>query len=444
MKISKYEITLIAIFVIALALRIYWILSMETVQLFDFANFHMVATNIATGHGHTMHGLPVAWQGAFYPYVLGAVFWLFGTTSEMAAKWLNIVFSMATLGLCWFIFKKMFENKAYALITLGAVAFLPQYIAYVNVIGTEVFFTMLLAGIVFVKMYFTDKKWVFVALGVLMGAAALTRPFMLAYPVILAVFMWTITKDIKRSAILTSMSVAVMVAIITPWTIRNYQHFGRFIPVSYNSGYVLFINNNDINVNGLWMDPMRVVANNPERLAILEAAHDGRTIHQIHELEPYFSAWAREWIMQNPIEYLKMGVLRVQRTFFDGAIDIPMWAANVSPIYQENITDLERYFHERNHGFLVSLAGIITLVINGSAFLFLVVKFKAYALAVFTKVKRVDGLTAVTYINFAFLVVVPFVYEGQPRYAYPAFIFAIPMLIAFVHALSKRSEVRDA
>lgn len=439
MKISKHEIILMAIFAIALILRIYWIFAMETVQLYDFANFHMVATNIAQGNGHTMHGLPVAWQGMGYPYVLGAVFWLFGTTSEIAAKWLNIVFSMATLALCWFIFKKLFANKAYALIALGAVAFLPQYIAYVNVIGTEVFFTMLLAGIVFTKLYFDDKKWAFAILGVLMGVAALTRPFMLAYPVILAVFMWVATKDLKRVAILTGLSTAVMIIVITPWAIRNYQHFGRFIPVSYNSGYVLFINNNDLNTNGLWMDPMQVVADNPERLAILQEAHDGRTIHQIHELEPYFSAWARGWILQNPLEYLKMGVLRVQRTFFDGAIDIPMWAANVSPIYQENITDLQRHFYERNHGFLVSLAGIVTMIINASAFLFLIVKFKKFAWAVFTKAAQVDTLTAIMYINFAFLVVVPFVYEGQPRYAFPAFIFAIPMLVAFINKMEAKN-----
>ena len=436
-KIGINEITLLSIFVVALTLRIYWILAVDTVQLFDFANYQMIATNIANGYGHTMHGLPVAWQGSGYPYVLGLFYWLIGTTDVLAGKWLNVLFSMTTLVLCWFIFKKIFDDKKYALLALGGVAFLPQYIAYVNVIGTEVFFTLLLAAIIFVKLYFLDKKYVFVLIGLLIGVAALTRPFMLAYPVIAGVFMLTVSKQLKRSLIFAGLSLAVALVVIAPWTWRNYQHFGRFIPVSYNSGYVLFINNNDLNTNGLWMDPLRIVADDPERLEILQRGLEGRTVHQAHELEPYFGAWAREWIRQNPLQYLRMGVLRLHRTFFDGAIDIPMWTANVSPIYQEGITQLQRDNYLRHHNFLDSARGIMTIIINSAGFLFLLIMLKKYALAVFTKKGRLDLLTAVVYINFAFLVVIPFVYEGQPRYAFPAYILTIPAAVVIIQALAK-------
>jgi hypothetical protein len=212
--------------------------------------------------------------------------------------------------------------------------------------------------------------------------------------------------------------------------------YDRFIPISYNSGYVMFINNNDLNVNGMWMDPQRVVVDHPERAAILEAALYGHNIKQVHGIEPYFNSWAREWIAQNPGEYAKLGVLRVFSTFFDGANDIPQWAANVSPAQREGLSDSERLWYQRNHNFLISAADIITFVINGAGFLFLLAMFKKYALAVFTKKAAVNVLTAVIYINIAFFVVIAFMFEGQARYAFPVFIFMIPAAISLCAAIN--------
>ncbi|MCL2855339.1 MAG: glycosyltransferase family 39 protein [Defluviitaleaceae bacterium] len=431
-NISKAEIPLLVIFAAALLLRIYWVLNVPTVQLFDFANYQMIAENIANGLGHTMHGSPVAWQGSGYPYVLGIFYRIIGTTDVLAGKWLNIAFSMGTLVFCWLIYKKIFEKRKFALTALAITAFLPQYIAYVNVIGTEVFFTFLLSAIVFVKIYFLPKTPAFFVLGALIGLTALVRPFMMAYPVIAGIYMLSATKQLKRSLAFAGICFAVMVVIITPWAIRNYTHFGRFIPVSYNSGYVLFINNNNENVNGLWMNPLRATADFPDRHAILEQALDGRTIHQAYDVEPYLSAWAREWISQNPVEYLKLGVLRVYRTFFDGANDIPQWAANVSPMYDEGLTEAQRTWHRRNHNFLEASAGIITFILNGTGFLFMFAMVKKYAVGLFTKNGRISLHTAIIFINLAFLIVIPFFFEGQARYAFPAFIFVIPAAVAAI------------
>ncbi|MCL2169849.1 MAG: glycosyltransferase family 39 protein [Defluviitaleaceae bacterium] len=439
-RIGIGEIILLVIFAAALATRIFWIYNVETIQMFDFANYQMLASNIAQGYGHTMHGLPVAWQGSGYPYVLGLFYWLLGTTDVLAGFWLNIGFSMGTLLFCWFIFIKIFDEIKSALAALAVVAFLPQYIAYTNVIGTEIFFTFILSALIFIQLYFLEQKWGWVALGLLVGAAALTRPFMLAYPVIAGVFMLSTTKRLKQSLAFSGIILGIALVVIAPWAIRNYRHFERLIPVSYNSGYVLFINNNDINVDGLWLDPMRVVENEPERLAVLQEGLYGRTVHQAHELEPHFSRWAREWIWQNPGEYLKLGILRVHRTFFDGSNDIFQWAANVNPMYQEGITEHARLRYTRNHNFLEASADIITFMLTGTGFLFMFVMLKKYVVGLFTKNGSMPLLVALVYINFAFFIAIPFFFEGQARYAFPAYLFIIPAVVFMCEGLVQNSR----
>lgn len=436
----KKHIPLIIIFALALVARVYWVLAVGNVPVSDFANYQMLAENIARGYGHTMFGLPVAWQGSGYPYLLGFFYRIIGTTDVMAGKWLNVALSMGTLVFAWLIYSKIFTKGKFALVALGITAFLPQYVAYVNVIGTEVFFTFLLSAIIFVKLYFLPRLPAIFVLGVLIGLSALVRPFMLAYPVILGVFMLSTTKpkQVKRSLLFTGIAFLLTFALVSPWTIRNFNHFGRFIPISYNSGYVLFINNNDFNVNGLWMNPSGATFPYTDRHEILMNALDGRSIHQAHDLEPYFNIWARQWIAENPLEYLKLGVLRVYRTFFDGANDIPQWAANVTQIYAEGLTDVERARLQRNHNFLEASASIATYILSGTAFLFVFVRFKPYVVAFFSKYGKISLLTSIVYINLAFFIVIPFFFEGQARYAFPVFIFMIPAVVEVMRTLHEK------
>ena len=429
---SVNDFYLIIIFVGAFVARLLFLINVQTELVSDFLNYHMLASNIAAGLGHTMHELPVAWQGMGYPFVLGFFYYLTGTTSIMAGGMLNIIFSMGTLFFCYFIYIKIFDTKKYALIALALTAFLPQYIAYVNVIGTEVFFTFILSAIIFTKLYFLKRLSGYIAISVLIGLASLIRPFMMAYPLIIGVFVYSTTKAFKKSVVLSVFCMAIVFIIISPWTIRNYMHFERLILVSYNSGYVLYINNNDVNTRGVWMDPLNATIHTPYRHDILLHALEERTIHQVHEIEPYFNTWARQWILQNPIEYLKLGILRVNNTFFTGANDIPQWAANMSPLNDIYLTGLERNWHYRNHNFIEASLSIATLILTGAGFLFMFAMLKTYTIGLFTHKLQLSLHTAVIFINFAFFIVIPFFFEGQARYAFPAFIFIIPAAVRLI------------
>src|SRR5262249_60480337 len=87
----------------------------------------------------------------------------------------------------------------------------------------------------------------YVGAGLLLGAAALTRPFaLLAVPffalVLLAHLRW---RGLLAGVVLGLTTAAVVV----PWTYRNYHVHHRFVPVATNGGSTFYGGNNDRVVN---------------------------------------------------------------------------------------------------------------------------------------------------------------------------------------------------
>jgi hypothetical protein len=84
------------------------------------------------------------------------------------------------------------------------------------------------------------------AAGALFGLLVLSIPaFMLVTPLVLA-GMWVVNRGepglfIRRSALFLLWAVLV----VTPWTLRNAHVFGRFVPVSTNSGVNLLLGNSE-------------------------------------------------------------------------------------------------------------------------------------------------------------------------------------------------------
>ncbi len=87
----------------------------------------------------------------------------------------------------------------------------------------------------------------------------------------------------------------VAVATLVPWTARNYQVFGSFVPLSTGSGDVLLGSNNrvvasDLKYYGYWVYPDEL----PEYRFQLEATNDELVRDRLE------SRLAVEWIKNNP------------------------------------------------------------------------------------------------------------------------------------------------
>lgn len=424
------------ILLIGLFARIWWIRTIPTDQLYDFDAYYRIAENIFNGKGFTYEGAPIAFQGMFYSWSLGILFKLFGTASIGLAKWFNVAYSVLTIILTWRIVLKFTREKsnsdALALVSMGIVAFLPQHIAYCNATGTETLMAFLLALLIWIQISDINERVKFPLLGLLTGLCALTKPFYMAFPVIIAFSEWMMEKDFKKTVLKGVVVWLVMAAVIAPWTIRNYKAFGRFIPISYNSGFNLYINNNPNNIHGGWMS-FDDLYKTPEIEAIIDKhlENGNKSIKLASDIEVDLKPHAMNWITSNPAEFAKLGLIRVHSTYFNGSWDVDAWTMNK---LAEKPTDLTEKEVGRNRNAFRAFNDITLGVMSGFSFIFIILGIPAVFMSIISTKRTLSSGVVLTFMNLAFPSIVFFVYEGQPRYNHSLLFL---MIIVFVISTDK-------
>jgi hypothetical protein len=421
-------IYLVALTGLAFYLRFWFISHIPTQQLFDFATYQEIAKNIFLHHQHSLRGQPVAWQGMGYSTLLGLFYIIMGNTRVETAQILNAILSCLSLPLMYLIFRKLSSNSGVVLGAYTLVALLPNYIAYNNVVGTEVFVTLLFLIILVLQLYPFDGRIRYPLIGIFIGLAALTKPFFLVYPLVATAYMWLHSKDMRQTVFLLLGSSLLMLAVISPWTLHNYRNFGSLIPVSYNSGYVLYVNNNDKNVNGNWM-PLDQVPASAEMASQIkqELAANQDNVKLAPGLDKLLKPAALEWISQHPAQFLQLGVLRLTTTFFSGAQDIGAWTMND---IQKTEWQKKSSRINRNINFFYALADILVNLLCSCGILYLLLNIKVIIKRLFSRRGLLSAEILIPSLNTAFFIAVYFVFEGQPRYNYPLlFLFAISLMI---------------
>ena len=421
MKISfKDKVYLSVIFLAGVLLRILWILKVPCKPVSDFQTYQQIATNIFMNKGHTYLGHPVAFQGMGYPTALGCFYRLVGTNDIFYGKLFNVILSSLTLVFVLAILVKLINKRrtVYSIFTITV--FLPNYIAYNNVIGTETLAAFLMAIIIFLQVCKFNNVVRYILIGVLIGMLTLVKPNFLVYPVIVAVIEWIKNKNFKEALILFVCSVVFMIIVVAPWTYRNYKQFDSLIPVSYNGGYVLFINNNSNNMNGAWMPIGKVQVSEKVKRDMLECGLEYGSPLEIEakqvlfnpKLESVLRSEAKKWIIAHPGRFFTLGLTRIHNTFFNGSGDIQEWTMYNADDSLAFIKFMKA-FHTR-----VVLDFFIKLL-SAMGIIYMFINIKKIMSSFFSRKKEVDYRISIPVINIAFFLLISFVFEGQPRYNYP-------------------------
>lgn len=407
--------------IVGMYLRLWWVHHIPTKPVYDFETYQEIAANIFMHLGHSFRGEPIAFQGMGYPTILGFAYRLAGNHDLYTGKMLNVILSGFTLILMYLILIKITDKKFIIHTVYTTAALLPNFIAYNNVISTEVLIAFLLSVIVCLQLYAFDNRLRYPLLGFFIGIAALTKPFLMAYPVVAAASLWLKEKDVKKTMVFFLTVSLSMALTIAPWTLRNYQKFGRWIPVSYNSGYVFYINNNANNTTGAWMPIKDIYASKELRKQIEEILdHGNRSEKLAHELEVVLKPAAKAWIRDHPWEFAKLGILRLKATFFSGAWDIEAWAMNEFKEKQRWWTEIE-YLRNMN-AFRAVSDGTIYLL-SSFGFMYTLLNIKNILWNLWKKDSRLSDLVVVPTLHIAFFAAVYFVFEGQARYNFPVLFF---------------------
>lgn len=235
-----------------------------------------IADSIATGHGFSSPFVagtgPTAWLAPVYPYILAGVFKTFGvytTSSAIAILSINSIFSSLTIFPVFYAARRTFGPRA-AWWSGWLAALLPYAWYWAIKWAWETSLAILLLACVFLlslKMagiqWLAVRKWEFLPVarwrewlqfGVLWGVIALVNPSLLLWLPFAGT--WLLVRQIQAKGraqpfIQAACAGAIFIAIVSPWTIRNYYVFHRFIPVRGNF-WAEFRMGNAEDAVGLW------------------------------------------------------------------------------------------------------------------------------------------------------------------------------------------------
>jgi len=259
---------------IALTLRIGWIVIGHTYkfktadQNFGFGwEMGRIGASLASGHGFSdpfgPPSGPTAWEPPLYPHLAAVVFLVFGTYSRasgLVLLTLNSIFSALTCVPILRVARRMFsENVAVA--SAWAWALLPNVMFWCTRSVWETSLSaLLLAMIVWLALSLEDRDGLepWLEFGVLWGMAALNSPSLLSFLPAAGLWAWRRrAKRGKRSLAGVVLASVVFFACITPWLVRDYRTFGKFIFIRDNFGAELRLGNGN-GADGtlmLYLDP---------------------------------------------------------------------------------------------------------------------------------------------------------------------------------------------
>lgn len=206
--------------------------------------FHRAAA-VAGGLGYSEDGVLTAFWPPGFAFALAALFKLFGPWVP-AGQMLNFVCALGTAWLTYDLGRRLFHSELAGRAALLLLAIYPNNIAYVPLLLTEVFYTVLLLAGCWLLIVWRSAAGV-VAGGLVFGVATLVKAqSLVVVPLIFAV---AVARDFDRRRALLAMGktiavIAVAIAVVAPWGYRNYRVFGEFVPVSTNGGLTLLTGNN--------------------------------------------------------------------------------------------------------------------------------------------------------------------------------------------------------
>lgn len=263
--------------------------------------------------------------------------WVWG--GAWGVKLGDILASTITIWLIWRLASHLLEDRRAAVLAAGIAAVYPHFLFYAVSGLTETLFTCLLLA-AFLCLY----RGQFARGSALLVLTILVRPTLdLLAPILVAVFALSIHRaPAKAIAYRVAQYACIYLALMTPWWVDNYLHYGTFVRLDLGDGIVFYSGNNPENRSGggVFGDekgsdfdpaPFAAITDPVARNAALEhAAWDfikhnpgrfaelaGIKFLRFWRLWPYAGEYEKPWIIAASL--LSYGVLLVAAALYLGA-----------------------------------------------------------------------------------------------------------------------------
>ena len=186
-----------------------------------------LARSVASGHGFTLVGVPSAHSAPLFPLILAVLLKVFGDgpAFSYSVTGLEILMQWATILLLPVLSKQLLNSRCIGYLAAVAVICLQQISLGWEASTAAVFLEI--AALVPADALLS---------GILMGLGTLLSP-MVGAAILTMHFRWS-------RAFIASLGFAVL--LCSPWTIRNYVVFHRFIPIRDSFGLALRLSYNPL------------------------------------------------------------------------------------------------------------------------------------------------------------------------------------------------------
>jgi 4-amino-4-deoxy-L-arabinose transferase-like glycosyltransferase len=213
-----------------------------------------IARSIVLGQGFSnplfSNTGPTAFMTPVYPYLLAGVFKVLGVFSLSSAIFmlsLNSLLSAVTCIPIAMIARRCFGDRV--AVWSGWVWALFPYAIYFPVERIwATWLSTLLLSILFLmalRLEHSTKIGLWIGFGLLWGLTALNEPVVLSVlPALLGWACYRLRQKGRRWLLPAATSVAMLLLVVAPWFVRNYQTFHRFVPFRDTLGLEFMIGNN--------------------------------------------------------------------------------------------------------------------------------------------------------------------------------------------------------
>lgn len=240
-----------------MVLRLVWATVVAVVPQSDSIAYDTFAMNMLE---HGVYGWTAGEPTAYWPVGTSAVtalaYALLGR-GDLAVELPNLV-AGAVLMRMTYLLGRLWFGPAVGLASLALVAFWPNLIFFTTVLSSELFFLALT----------TSGLWLWsrrrgtpdlVLAGILWGLACYVRPVILLLPAALALAELRLgPRAAMAAAVRAAVAMALVLVVVSPWTLRNAARLGEPVLVSTNFGPNFWMGNNPETSGGYMPLPDRV------------------------------------------------------------------------------------------------------------------------------------------------------------------------------------------
>ncbi|HVZ19034.1 MAG TPA: glycosyltransferase family 39 protein [Terriglobales bacterium] len=302
---------LLWIFVISLVLRLAILMPRAWHFHYQPDESTNISAALASGEGFANpFGLktgPTAWLPPLYQWLMAGVFELFGIKTRASAAVilaLNCLFDSLTIIPLFFAAYRTFGQKI-ALWSAWTWAFFPYAIYWaIHTNWDTCLSTMVFTFIFWMTLELAEGRGLnaWIAWGLLWGISALSNTATLAFlPLAAGWILWRNRHSFMRTLLNGAVAAILFAAVITPWLVRNYVTFGKFIPIRGNFGLELYIGNSP-GANGMWQFWLHPSQNVLEMNRYIELGEPAYVAEKARE--------AKALIHQDPMRFAKLSVIR--------------------------------------------------------------------------------------------------------------------------------------